>query len=224
MIQKNEERIEKILSEQKRRMKEILDPSNAALLVIDLQNDFLSPDGIISQDGGNIEPMRDVLPAIEKISNMFYKLKRPVIRTITYEDLDLRTEAGKDRYYFSTDGGLGERTVCTKGTWGAELYVSAKEGDIVIEKERVSAYIGGKLHQTISDLGIKTMFIVGVKTQRCVKRTAEDLYENERDLHVVLLEDCVASDNPVQHKAVIEEFREFYPPVMKSQELLDKWN
>ncbi len=223
-IKRSEAQIKKILLEQEARMKEIFDPAQAALLIVDLQNDFLSPDGIIAQEGGNIEPMRAILPAIKKVTDLFYKLNLPVIRTITYEDLELRTNAGRDRYYFSTDGGLGERTVCTKGSKGAELYIPAQKGDIIVEKDRVSAYIGGKLHKIISDLKIKTIFVVGVKTQRCVKRTAEDLYENEKDLHVVLLEDCVASDNPKQHKAVIDEFREFYPPVMKSTELIEKWN
>ena len=110
-----------------------------------------------------------------------------------------------------------------KGTSGAELFVPAEEGDLVIEKTKISAYVDTQLAGIIATEGIGTLFVTGLKTQRCVARTVQDLYDNEPNLHVVVLEDCVASDDEALHKATMDEIRRFYPPVLTSNILAQAW-
>lgn len=209
---------------QDQRLREILNPAQSALLVIDLQNDFVSPDGKSSalwrQD---ISAMRAAVPKIEAIADLFYAKGRPVIRTIIYEDPELRTKAGLDRFLWFEGNDREGEVACLKGTWGAELYTPAHDDDIVIEKQRTSAYAGTELSKVIVEQGITTLVVVGVKTQRCVGRTVQDLYDNEPNLHVVVLEDCVASDDAELHEATMTELKRFYPPVIKSGKLSKIW-
>jgi ureidoacrylate peracid hydrolase len=206
------------------RLRQILDPSHSALLIIDMQNDFLSPQGksaaVFHQ---SVASMIVIIPKIAEMVKLFRSKGRPIIRTINYEDPDLRTEAMLDRFYFTTEAGNKNLTACLKGTPGAELYLKAEAGDILIEKDRFSAY-GPKLNGTLTEFGIRTLFITGVKTQRCVKRTVDDLYEREQNLHVVVLEDCVASDDQIQHEAALKELKSWYPPVINSETLAYYWS
>lgn len=212
---------------QEQRLREILDPSKpSALLIIDMQNDFVSDDGKSAVNWHqNIAPMQAIAPKIEKITEMFDALGKPVIRTINYEDIGERTRAGRDRAIFME--GVVEfedenfNVACIRGTKGAELALPARNGDVVIEKNRSSAYTP-ELARYLKEQGIFTVFVTGVKTQRCIEATLRDLYDKS-DVHVVLLEDCVASDDVNQHEARLVEMRKFYPPVVTSDRLVEAW-
>lgn len=216
-----------IASLQEQRLREILDPAKpSALLVIDMQNDFVADDGKSAVNWHhNIKPMQDIIPRIKEVSEMFYALGKPIIRTVTYEDVKERTTAGRDRALFmehvATPEDEGFGVACIRGTKGAELALPAREGDIIIEKNRSSAYTP-ELEKFLTENGIATVFIAGVKTQRCIEATLRELYDRA-NVHVMLLEDCVASDDIEQHETSLKEMRRFYPPVITSHQLVEAW-
>jgi ureidoacrylate peracid hydrolase len=207
------------------RLKEILNPARAGLLVVDLQNDFLAPDG---KSAGlwhqNVAPMLEVLPRIEQVADLFRQQGRPVIFTKTYEDPELRTEAGRDRFLFFEENDKEEGVACLKGTPGADFFVPPKEEDIVIEKARLSAFSGTNLKDILAEQGIGSLFVVGLKTQRCIANTVQYGYDNIDNMHFVVLEDCVASDNQPVHDAIMEELKTFYPPMLASHDLFEAWS
>lgn len=217
-----------IKEQQERRLTEILDSRKpSVLLVIDMQNDFVANDGkSVVNWRQNIAPMQAIIPKIEAVTDMFHVLRKPVIRTINYEDVDKRTTAGRDRALFMEHVATPEDedfgVACIRGTKGAELALPAREGDVIIEKNRSSAYTP-ELKKFLTENGIATVFITGVKTQRCIEATLRDLYD-QASVHVVLLEDCVASDDIEQHKASLKEMRRFYPPVITSAHLREAWS
>ncbi|MBI2622465.1 cysteine hydrolase [Candidatus Microgenomates bacterium] len=208
---------------QEQRMKEILDPSHSALLVVDIQNDFCSPYGKLASRGHNIAPLQAVVQPIREVVELFHRLGRPVVWTKNLDDPDSRTAAGIDRFIWFEGNDRENRVVCLEGSEGAEFFVEPGEGDIIMEKRRSSAYVGTSLREILAQNGIKTLFIVGVQTQRCVARTVHDLYDNEPNLHVVVLKDCVASMNARQDQAAIAEMELFYPPVISSITLKKAW-
>jgi ureidoacrylate peracid hydrolase len=205
------------------RLQEILQPQVLGLLIIDLQNDFIAPSGKNAEWSKSITDMQKIIPNIERLIAYFRKFNRPIIWTEDAEDPEFRTTAGLDRYLWLEQNDK-DHVACIKGTWGAEFYLPPQPEDIIIKKTRISAYVNTDLSEVIRKNQIKTMLVVGVKTQRCVASTARDLYENEPDLHVVLVEDCVASDDPVQHRHTIAEFKQFWPPVLTSKTILDALN
>lgn len=125
--------------------------------------------------------------------------------------------------YFFEDNDREGGVACLKGSPGAELYVPLSEGEILLEKDKISAYVDTPLSEIIARERIGTLFITGIKTQRCVARTIQDLYDNEPNLHVVALEDCIASDDAALHQALIAEIRAFYPPMLTSSDLERAW-
>jgi ureidoacrylate peracid hydrolase len=207
-----------------RKLKEILNPARAGLLIVDLQNDFLAPEGkSVALWNQNVTPMLEVLPRIEQIADLFRQYGRPVIFTKTYEDPELRTEAGRDRFLFFEDNEKEEGVACLKGTPGADFFVPPKEGDIIVEKHRLSAFSGTNLAGIVTDNEIGSLFVTGLKTQRCVANTVQYGYDNIDGVHFVVLEDCVASDDQIQHEAALDELKIFYPPVMNSHDLIVAW-
>ena len=208
---------------QEQRMREILDPSHSALLVIDMQEDFVGSNGKAStlwhQD---IEPMQRIVPTIQDMVDLFREQGRPVIWTRTFEDPEDRSVAGLDRFIFFEKGDKEGEVACLRGTPGAELVMEPAEGEVIIDKIKGSAFVGTDLEKWLEKNGVKTVMVVGVKTQRCVGSTVKDLYDHGKT-HVVVLEDCVGSDSQEQHDATIKELRTFYPPVTTSDVVKKAW-
>ena len=200
-------------------------PEGAALLLVDLQNDFLSPEGKSAKLWNfDISPMVAILPKIAEVTELFYQQGLPVIRTMTYEDPELRTSPGIDRYAMFEGAEYEEGIACLRGSVGAQLFVPARPGDIIIEKATLSAYNGTNLADIIKAKNLKTLFVAGVKTQRCVFHTVADLYHRDQNLaHVSVIEDCVASDKIDRHDSFLSELKEFYPPVIHSSQLINAW-
>lgn len=205
-----------------KRLAEITDPAHAGLLIIDLQVDFMSSDGKDAICGKDVSAMQQIVPKLESLIHLFHEHKRPIIWTKNYEDPKYRTSAGLDRYLWLEDNDL-QTVACLENTPGAELYMKPGANDIIVQKTRISAYVKSGLPEIIRQNNLKTLFVTGVKTQRCVAVTVHDLYENEPDLHIVTVEDCVASDDATQHDTAIAELKEFFPPVITSRQLIDTW-
>ena len=219
-----------------KRLKEILDPNinNPLLMVIDMQRDYMGEDGKAATSWGqDISMMQAIVPRINEVVGMFHELGKPVVRTQMFEDLAPRGVAEQDRALFfegAVDAASEQAEVaCLKGTPGAELVMQPDPGDVLMEKTTPSA-VTDELREFIRNRGIKTVYITGVKTQRCVFSTVVDLYK-ARDLgvHVVVLEDCVGSDDErlngtPGHAAFLEEMKQFYPPVVSSGRLKQEWD
>lgn len=207
-----------------KRLKQILNPKHAGLLIIDLQEDFLSDIGKtadVSLKG--LHRMQKIIPTINFLHDIFRDGRLPTIWTQTFEDPKYRSVADIDRFVW-LEGGLESHVMCLEHTHGADLIEELGEGDELLKKYHPSAYRNTNLSNLIKKHSIKTLYVVGVKTNRCVLRTIQDLHENEEDLHVVPIEDAIATDDLEQQKATIKELKQFYPPVITSKQLARAWS
>ncbi len=189
-----------------------LEPEHAALLVIDMQNEFLAEDGLLPTWGGPA-----VLPRVSRLMESFRRRNRPVIYT--------------RHCYFnpSVDGGT------TAEWWGmkddspilnAALPSSAihksiapKEGETVIAKHRYSAFHATNLESILRNQGVRDVAICGVATNCCCEATAHDALF--RDFHIFFLADgCGASDDAA-HIATLRDIACFYGTVLTCKELAD---
>ena len=206
-----------------KRSKEIFDPKHAGLLIIDLQCDFLADDGktaAVSRVG--LHRMQKIIPKIDSIHDLFKSKNLPIIWTQTFEDPKYRSVADTDRYIW-LEGGLKSHVMCLEHTPGANLIEEVGLGESVVKKYHQSAYRNTNLANLIKKHHISTMYVVGVKTNRCVLRTIQDLHESEEGLHVVPIEDCIETDSSEQQKSTMKELKSFYPPVIKSGQLVRAW-
>jgi ureidoacrylate peracid hydrolase len=201
-----------------KRLADQVDPKVAALLVIDMQNDFCHPEGRSGKRGRQLGMAVEMAPRLEAFIKAGRKVRLPVIfvRTIHYPWTDSPSWLRR----IDKDGG---ESVCRPGTWGAEYYggIQPEESEIVITKHRYSAFVGTNLDLILRSEGIRTLLISGVGTNVCVESTLRDGYMF--DYHIVLLEDCVGATNLDLHEATLKNVRLHFGTVSNSDEVVRLW-
>ena len=144
-----------------------IDPRRTAVMVIDMQNDFIAPGAVLFSQMGY-----DFVPAMAD----FLDRSRQKGMQIIYTQNVLRAD-GKD---MGKSGdfcqAIKEGKALVEGTPGAEIYapLAPKEGDIVLKKHRYSSFFGTDLDIILRTGGFDTVAITGVCTEACCFSTARD--------------------------------------------------
>src|ERR1700741_1815575 len=154
-------------------LKERCDPKHAALVVVDVQNDFVSPKGSAAKRGEDVNAAMAMVPSLIRLIEEGRHVGLPIvyIRTTHSEWTDTPSWV----YRTSQKGGL---STCREGTWGAELYegISPSPSERVVIKHRYSAFINTDLNTVLKARGIQSVLVCGVATNVCVETTARDAY------------------------------------------------
>src|SRR5499425_2253639 len=198
-----------------RSLKERCDPRVAALIVVDVQNDFVSPEGSAGKRGEDVSAALTMVPNLLRLINEARRVGLTVvyIRTTHSEWTDTPSWI----YRSSQKSGLN---TCREGTWGAELYegVAPLPGERVVIKHRYSAFINTDLNTVLKAKNVESVLVTGVATNVCVETTARDAYMY--DYYVTLVEDCSAASNEAMHKATVQNISEHFGLVVKSDEII----
>jgi maleamate amidohydrolase len=91
-------------------------------------------------------------------------------------------------------------------------------GDVIIRKQRASAFYGTPLMAHLTQLGIQTVIVCGESTSGCVRASAVDAYSN--GFHVVLAEECCFDRSPLSHKINLFDLHHKYADVMHTPEII----
>lgn len=91
-------------------------------------------------------------------------------------------------------------------------------GDVVITKQRASAFYGTPLLTHLTQLGVKSIILCGESTSGCVRASAVDAYSN--GFHVVLVEECCFDRSLISHKINLFDLHHKYTDVMHIDEVL----
>jgi len=112
------------------------------------------------------------------------------------------------------------RAHCEAGTPGVELApgLDPQPEDYVITKRRYSAFAGTDLDLILRDNHIDTVFLAGTKTNVCIRATAQDAFSS--NYHVVVPQECVATDKPHLHEANLEDIGKYMGRVLPAAEAL----
>ena len=171
-----------------RTLKERCDPRLAALIVVDVHNDFVSPKGSAAKRG------EDVSSAIAMVPNLMRLIdegRRVGVTTVYIRTTHSEwTDTPSWIYRKSQQSSL---STCREGTWGAELYegISPLPSERVVMKHRYSAFINTDLNTVLKARGIQSVLVCGVATNVCVETTARDAYMY--DYYVTMIDDCSAA-------------------------------
>lgn len=173
-------------------------PGRTALVAIDMQNDFLHPEGWYARQGIDTAHMR---AAIEPTAALVREARAhgvPVVWT-RHGFRDLR-DAGilaRHRPFFE-GGGLRQ------GTWGYGLLEDCgpAEGDRFVDKQRLSAFFGTNLELVLRALGAETVLFCGVLTNQCVAATGKDA--SFRDLQPIVVREATGTTLPHLHEPALE--------------------
>ncbi len=193
-------------------------PEHAALLVIDVQNDFVAENGFFHRVGADIATIQRAVP--------------PLIRLIDQAReagvLTVFVQAIYDPEHVSAP--LRERNArrgipiprCLTGSWGAEFCgVRPLPSEPVVIKHRYSAFTNPELKARLDKRGIRSLLLTGVSTDTCVESTARDFYF--ADYYVTLVADCCAAASQQDHTVALSRFDRDYGAVVSSSEVIDAW-
>jgi nicotinamidase-related amidase len=176
-----------------------------ALLVIDMQHDFLDQGVPLEAAGG-----RDIIPAISRTVGAARHAGVPVIFTQEAHrpgrvDSGREADPGMGSAHWYQNGSAEEPLPehCVEGTDGIEIVddVGCQAGDLRIVKRRYSCFLGTDLDLLMRGLGVQTLLVTGVDSNVCVLWTTGDGFQ--LDYHVRVLEDCTAGTTAEEHEAAL---------------------
>lgn len=198
-------------------LKKLLGAPDSALIVVDVQNDYIHPDGVFGQKGLVSAEMYAMMPDLKGLVESARSNGVPVIFIQTTHQDETDSEV-----WYSHSGGVAN-PVCRRGTWGAEFYeVAPAEGEIVVNKHRYSAFINTRLESVLRTLRVQTVVIAGVLTNVCVEATARDAYS--RDYFVVLAENCCAASTLAEHEMTMQNAERCFGIVASRREIEHAWS
>jgi biuret amidohydrolase len=178
---------------------EVLHPDRCALVVIDMQNDLILPEGKVARAGLDVSDMVAIIPRCAEVIAEARALGIPVVHIQTITLPEGRSDSPSWLRAKGEIAGVTDFTVA--GTWGAEICEECApgEGEPVITKHRSSAFHATDLDLVLRSLRVETVVIVGEQTPGCVEATYRDAAYH--DYYNVLLEDCVAAYDRELHEA-----------------------
>jgi ureidoacrylate peracid hydrolase len=197
---------------------EKVDPAKAALLVIDMQNDFCHENGrsaTLARVPFDPVHVQSVVPNLQKLLASAREVGTPIVFLRFALSDDTVAENFKERL-------PGDAYPCPEGTWGADWYgVGPEEGDLIVTKHRFSSFIGTNLDEILRTKGVESLILTGTRTNVCVQSTAWDGFQH--DYWVVVLSDCTAASGDDDHQAALDRLRNMFAEVVTSDQVMAKW-
>jgi nicotinamidase-related amidase len=185
-----------------------LTPNRAALLVIDMQRDFLSPDGYAAQAGLDIEPLVAAISPVGTVLTVARVAGLLIVHTREGHLPDLSDcppykleRSRRASAEIGSKGPLGRLLV--RGEVGHDFVDDLRPlaGEIVIDKPGYSAFEHTTLQQVLTTRGIETLIITGITTEVCVSSTLRAAAD--RGYRCITVGDACASGDPALHKAAL---------------------
>lgn len=206
-----------------------VDVARCALIIIDMQNDFLDRQGwFAAARAAKVAPLASIIPRINALSSAFRGLGAPVIHLNWGVRADLANLPPNVVDKGSSCGqipGYGDRIasgdVLVQGSWGASSVpqITRADSDIAVFKHRLSGFRDNELDQILRRLGVTTLFYTGVNLDRCVFATLMDGCFQGFD--AVLVEDATSTVSPdVVRDAITYLIRLLYGFTTQSEALL----
>jgi nicotinamidase-related amidase len=165
--------------------------SKAAVLVIDMVNDFVT--GVFGS-----ERAQAVVPRLAEVLGRARSAGVPVIYCC-------------DSHLAGVDGELRVHPDhALRGTWGAEVApgLASTPGDYLVTKRRYSAFFATELQALLGELGVTTLVLTGVATNGCVQHTAADAFFHGYNL--IVLSDCVETVDETAQQSGLQTMAQFY--------------
>jgi nicotinamidase-related amidase len=203
---------------------ELLEPRSTALVLVDLQNDFVSDGGVVDRRAeGREAKHRGIVANTASVLEAARARGVAVVHVRYARTADHRFESAASlRWTLVKRGYAPDAISAVEGTWGAEIVASLapRAEEMVIDKRRASGFFGTPLESVLRARGVRTVVLAGVSTHGCIESTARDA--ELRDFYVVLLQDCVGAYSDALHDAALAVMASRYE-IVSSRDALDSW-
>lgn len=183
-----------------------INKEDCAVIVIDMQNDFIAQGAPIECPGG-----RDIIPVLSGFLDFARSKNIPIVYTQEMHRMQ--------KVDFGMELEREEPEHCLEGSEGVKLIddLAPRPGDYVIPKRRYSAFYCTDLEILLKGLKKNTLIITGAATNVCVYATCLDA--QQRDYRVVAVKDCVAGTDRELHQAFLRNIEYVLGDVASAEEL-----
>lgn len=211
-----------------RGLEEKVAPHRAAVVTVDVQNDFCHRDGFLGKLGVPMGQIESMLPRLQSFLDAARANGVPVIHVISHHDEQYASPVvteHKTRHGLpmELDGRpLRDAPYCISGTWGAALTtIDARPGEEIVVKHRYSGFHNTNLDLVLRSRGIQTVIMTGVATNACVESTARDVYMH--DYYLVFTSDGTATTSQAAHDATLANIEQYFGQVASMDQILKAW-
>jgi len=179
-----------------------------ALIVVDMQNGFVSKGGSYDRLGMNTSNYREIIPRLKDVIDFCRSKEIPIFYTEAVKEasgIDVLTKV--HNFLPKTRQERLKIPICVRGTWDGVTIDELKptENDHVVIKRRDSAFQDTELRVWLQSEGINLLFFTGIDTSICVETSLRDGFNIGYD--VGLISDATASGNKEHYKTTLEKSR-----------------
>ncbi len=176
---------------------DMVDPATSALVVVDVQVDFASPEGALGARGVDMSAAAAAIDRMEAVIRAARAAGTTVVFLLVATTP--QTDSGALRRLYARKGRPeGARAICREGTKGFEPYrLIPEEGDLVVPKRQFDGFHGTGLAERLRAKGVNSLFMMGLTTDCCVDQTTRSAFHHDFDVFVV--SDACASYDPRLH-------------------------
>jgi biuret amidohydrolase len=174
-----------------------LNPGSTALVIIDMQRDFLEPGGFGAALGNDVSRLAVVVPPLRTLLAAAREVGLPVIHTREGHRADLSDCPPSKLARGHLEVGIGDvgpkGRILVRGEYGHGIIdeLAPIAGEVVLDKPGKGAFHATDLELMLRNRGITSLLVTGVTTEVCVHTTVREA--NDRGFECLVLEDCVGS-------------------------------
>ena len=203
------------------------DISKSALVIVDMQNDFLHRDGNFSHIArehpeANIDMpfLIGTIPNVKRLLDAFRAAGRPVVYLAHVLKPDY-SDAAFPYWRVGIEPASGNRSHCVEGTWGAQIIddLAPQEGEHLVVKKGFGGFSNTPLDTVLRNLGVSTCVVAGVTTCVCVSSTIRGGVEY--NYRMILVSDAVAEVDRTTHEAELKTMARLFADVKPTDEVVE---
>ncbi|NEP18158.1 MAG: cysteine hydrolase [Leptolyngbya sp. SIO4C1] len=182
-----------------------------ALMIIDMQRDFLEPGGFGAALGNDVSRLQAIVPAVQQLQAVFRAKGLPIIQTQEGHQRDLsdcpvsKRSRGQPQLKIGDSGPMGRILVLGELGNGIIPALEPKPDEIVISKPGKGAFYRTALEAALRSRQITHLIFTGVTTEVCVQTTMREA--NDRGYECLLVEDATESYFPDFKQATLDMIR-----------------
>jgi nicotinamidase-related amidase len=202
------------------------DIGKSALIIVDMQNDFLHRDGNFSHIARehpefsiDMPFLVGTIPNVKRLADAFRTAERPVVYLAHVLKPDY-SDAAFPYWRVGIEPGSGNRTHCVEGTWGAQIIDDLKphEGEHLVVKKGFGGFSNTPLDTVLRNMGVTTCVVSGVTTCVCVSSTIRGGVEH--NYRMILVSDAVAEVDRTTHEAELKTMARLFADVKTADEVM----
>ena len=187
------------------------DPAHIALVVIDMQRDFLEPGGFGEALGNDLSSVTAIIPTVAALIDVFRSRGWPILHTRESHKPDLsdcppaKRLRGNPMLRIGEDGPMGR--ILVRGEPGNAIVATCapEPGEIVIDKPGKGMFYATDVESILKERGVTHLVFAGVTTEVCVQTSMREA--NDRGYEGLLIEDATASYFPQFKAATLDMIR-----------------